>query len=43
MAARKEKVKLALDVAQIEDRTAVNYIMVRPKSTTLLIGVVALE
>jgi len=43
VAAGKEKVKLALGVTQIEDRTAGSYVMVRPKSTTPLIGVVALE
>ena len=43
VAAGREKVKLALGVTQIEDRTAGSYIMVRPKGTTPLIGVVALE
>lgn len=43
VAAGKEKVKLALGVTQIEDRTAGSYMMVRPKGTTPLIGVVALE
>lgn len=42
-AAGKEKMKLALGVTQIEDRTAGSYMMVRPKGTTPLIGVVALE
>jgi predicted aspartyl protease len=39
----REKVKLALAIIQIEDRTAASYIIVRPKGTTPLIGVVALE
>jgi len=43
VAAGKEKVKLALGIAQIEDKTAGSYIMVRPEGTTPLIGVVALE
>ncbi|MGQ9691081.1 MAG: hypothetical protein ACUVQY_07470 [Thermoproteota archaeon] len=43
VAAGREKVKLALGVTQIEDRTAGSYIMARPKGTTPLIGVVALE
>jgi len=41
-AAGRKKVKLALGVTQIEDRTAGSYIMVRPKGTTPLIGVEAL-
>ncbi|KPV64098.1 MAG: hypothetical protein AOA66_0412 [Candidatus Bathyarchaeota archaeon BA2] len=43
VAAGKEKVRLVAGVAQIEDRTAISYMMVRPKDTTPLIGVVALE
>ena len=43
VAAGKEKVKLALGVTQIEDKTAGSYIMMRPKGTAPLIGVVALE
>jgi len=43
VAAGREKVKLALGVTQIEDRTAGSYMMVRLKGTTPLIGVVALE
>jgi predicted aspartyl protease len=43
VAAGRERVKLALGVTQIEERTAGSYIMVRPKGTTPLIGVVALE
>jgi len=43
VAAGREKVRLALGVTQIEDRTAASYIMLRPKGTTPLIGVVALE
>lgn len=43
VAAGREKVKLALGVTQIEDRTAGSYMMVGPKGTTPLIGVVALE
>jgi clan AA aspartic protease len=39
----REKVKLALAIIQIEDRTAASYIIVRPRGTTPLIGVVALE
>ena len=39
----RERVKLALTVIQIEDRTAASYIIVRPRGTTPLIGVVALE
>ena len=39
----KEKVKLALVIIQIEDRTAASYVIVRPRNTTPLIGVVALE
>jgi clan AA aspartic protease len=39
----REKVKLALVIIQIEDRTAASYVIVRPRSTTPLIGVVALE
>jgi predicted aspartyl protease len=39
----KEKVKLALAIIQLEDRTAASYVIVRPKNTTPLIGVVALE
>jgi len=40
VAAGREKVKLALGITQIEDGTAGSYIIVRPKSTTTLIGVV---
>ena len=43
VAAGKEKVRLVAGVAQIEDRTAISYMMVRPKGMTPLIGVVALE
>jgi clan AA aspartic protease len=39
----KEKVRLALAIIQIEDRTAASYIIIRPRGTTPLIGVVALE
>jgi len=39
----REKVRLALAIIQIEDRTAAGYIIVRPRGTTPLIGVVALE
>jgi clan AA aspartic protease len=39
----KERVKLAAAVIQIEDRSAISYIIVRPRGTTPLIGVVALE
>jgi predicted aspartyl protease len=35
--------RLALAIIQIEDRTAAGYIIVRPRGTTPLIGVVALE
>ena len=43
VATGRERIKLALGVVQIEERTAGSYIMVRPKGTTPLIGVVALE
>ena len=43
VAAGREKVRLALAVTQIEDRTAGSYVMLRPRGTTPLIGVVALE
>jgi len=43
VAAGREKVRLTLGVTQIDDRTAGSYIMIRPKGTTPLIGVVALE
>jgi hypothetical protein len=36
-------VKLALAVIQVEDRTAASYVIVRPRGTTPLISVVALE
>ena len=39
----RERVKLALAVIQVEDRTAASYVIVRPRGTTPLIGVVALE
>ena len=39
----RERVKLALAVIQVEDMTAASYVIVRPKGTTPLIGVVALE
>jgi clan AA aspartic protease len=39
----REKVRLALAIIQIEDRTAASYVIMRPKNTTPLIGVVALE
>jgi clan AA aspartic protease len=39
----REKVKLALAIIQLEDRTAASYVIVKPKSTTPLIGLVALE
>lgn len=39
-----KKVKLAAHViTQVEDRTAETYVIVRPKGTTTLLGVVALE
>ena len=43
VAAGKEKVSLVAGVTQIEDRSAMSYVMVRPKGMTPLIGVVALE
>ena len=43
IATGREKIKLALAIVQIEDRTAGSYIMVRPEKTTPLIGVVVLE
>jgi predicted aspartyl protease len=39
----RERVRLAAAVTQIEDRSAISYIIVRPRGTTPLIGVVALE
>jgi clan AA aspartic protease len=39
----REKVRLALAIIRIEDRTAASYVIMRPKNTTPLIGVVALE
>ena len=39
----KEALKLTATATQIEDRTAISYTIVRPKKTTPLIGVVALE
>ena len=39
----RERVKLALAVIQVEDRTAASYVIVRPRGTTPLISVVALE
>ena len=39
----REKVKLSAAVIQIEDRTSLSYIITRPKGSTPLIGVVALE
>jgi len=38
-----ERVKLALAIIQIEDRFATSYVIVRPRDTTPLIDVVALE
>ena len=43
VATGREKVRLALVVVQVEDRTAGSYVMVRPKGATPLMGVVALE
>jgi len=43
VATGRERVRLALGVVQVEDRTAGSYVMVRPKGATPLIGVVALE
>jgi predicted aspartyl protease len=37
------RVKLAGVIVQVEDRTALSYTIVRPRGTTPLIGVVALE
>lgn len=39
----KGKLRLTYAVTQIEDRTAVSYVIIRPEGTTPLIGVVALE
>jgi clan AA aspartic protease len=39
----RERVRLALAIIHIEDRTAASYVIVRPRDTTPLIGVVALE
>ena len=43
VATGRERVRLALGIVQVEDRTAGSYVMVRPKGATPLIGVVALE
>ena len=43
VAASREKVRLVLAIIQISDRTAGSYFVVRPRGTTPLIGVVALE
>jgi len=42
-AAGRERVRLAPAIIQIEDRTATSYVIVRPRNTTPLVGVVALE
>jgi clan AA aspartic protease len=39
----REKVRVSAAVIQIEDRTSLSYIIIRPRGTTPLIGVVALE
>jgi len=39
----REKVRISAAVIQIEDRTSLSYIIVRPKGATPLIGVVVLE
>ena len=39
----REKVRISAAIIRIEDRTALSYIIVRPRNTTPLIGVVALE
>lgn len=39
----RERVRLVAAVTQIEDRSAISYIIVRSRGTTPLIGVVALE
>jgi predicted aspartyl protease len=43
MATGREEVRLALAAIQAEDRIAASYVIVRPKNTTPLVGVVALE
>jgi hypothetical protein len=43
VAAGKEGVKLVLAIVRIGDRTAGSYTAVRPKGTTPLMGVVAIE
>jgi predicted aspartyl protease len=43
VATGREGVRLALAIIQVEDRTAASYVVVRPRGTTPLIGVVALE
>jgi len=43
VATGRERVRLALGVIRIEDKTAGSYIVVRPEGTTPLIGVVVLE
>jgi predicted aspartyl protease len=39
----REKVRISAAIIQIEDRTSLSYIIIRPRGTTPLIGVVALE
>jgi len=39
----REKVRISAAVIQIEDRTSLSYIIIRPRGTTPLVGVVALE
>jgi predicted aspartyl protease len=39
----RKKARLALAIIQLEDRTAASYVIVRPKNTTPLVGLVALE
>lgn len=43
VATGKEEVRLVLGTVEIEDRTATSHVIVRPRGTTPLVGVVALE
>ena len=43
VATGKEEMQLVLATVQVEDRVATSHLIVRPKETTPLIGVVALE
>lgn len=43
VATGKEEMQLVLATVQVEDRLATSHIIIRPKDTTPLIGVIALE